>query len=92
MRSYDEAAWQKIREQGKTPFLLKNGLVGRGLPMGAIVAVAITALKGGVFPDAFRTLEFYQLLAFTIAVFTASGCVAAYASWSLHEKKYTQAS
>ena len=87
MRSFAKEEWEKVRAEGKQAFLFKNGFLGRGLPLGAVMAVAVEALRGGAFPDVFATLEFYGLLAFTVAVFTASGCIASNANWALHERR-----
>lgn len=90
MRSYDAEQWRQVRERGKGAFLFRHGFLGRGLPLGALTAVVVEAYRGGRFPEALATLDFLGLLAFCVAVFTASGSLAANANWSLHERRHGQ--
>ena len=88
MRNYTEEQWSRIREAGKTRFLLSNGLLARGLPLGALMSFAVTSLQGEPMPAAFFTVRFLGLLLFSIGIFTATGSLAARASWSLHERRF----
>ena len=88
MQTFNAEEWAKVRENGKLPFLLRQGFLGRGLPLGAITSIAISAYQGNPFPEAFQTLSFYGLVAFCVTVFTASGAIAANANWSFHERRH----
>lgn len=90
MRSYAAEDWARVRAKGRGAYLLRNGFLGRGLPLGAVMAVAVEAMRGGTFPEALATPRFYLLLLFTVAVFTVSGCIAAWASWNLHERRHAE--
>lgn len=70
------------------PFLLRYGFLGRGLPLGLITSMAISVYQGSDFPEMFQTLEYYGLLVFCVAVFTASGSLAANANWMVHERRH----
>lgn len=88
MRAYRENEWKQVRERGEAAFLLRYGFLGRGLPLGVIVALAIELSLGGGFPDAFGEPAFWGRLLFAVAVFTASGCVASHYNWKVHERRY----
>jgi hypothetical protein len=88
VQSFKAEEWAKVREAGKMPFLLRHGFLGRGLPLGVITAIAISAYRGNPFPEAFQTLSFYGLVAFCVAVFTTSGAIAANANWVVHERRH----
>ncbi|MDX1648677.1 MAG: hypothetical protein R3263_02375 [Myxococcota bacterium] len=88
MRAYREDEWKRIRERGEAAFLLRHGLLGRGLPLGVIVAVAVELSLGGTFPEALREPGFWGRLLFAVAVFTVSGSVASHYNWKVHERRY----
>jgi hypothetical protein len=91
VRGYTESEWRRVRAAGQARFLLRHGLLGRGLPLGTLTAVVVKAAQGGRFPEDLATLGFLGLLAFCVAVFTASGSLAARASWGFHERRYPDA-
>ena len=89
MRTYDAEEWKDVREKGKGAFLLKHGFLGRGLPLGLVMGVALEGLVGsGDFSEAPQSLEFWGRTFFAVAVFTASGCIASLANWSMHERRH----
>ena len=90
MRSYREDEWREVRAKGKGPFLFRTGFLGRGVPMGVVTALAIELYLGGRFPDALLEWDFLARLALAVGVFTLSGCLAANANWSLHERRYAE--
>jgi hypothetical protein len=82
--------WQQVRAKGKGSFLFRYGFLGRGLPLGAVAAIAIEGALGSPFPDALTSAPFLARLAFCVAVMTVSGCVAASFNWNLHEKRHAR--
>jgi len=90
VRVFRAEQWQEVRAKGKRAFLFRYGFLGRGLPLGAVAALAIEAALGGRFPDAFGSPGFLARLAFCIAVMTLSGCVAANFNWNLHERRHAR--
>lgn len=88
MQTYDKDQWEEVRQKGKMPFVLRHALLGRGLPLGVITAIAISVYRGSAFPDLLQTLDFYGLVVFCVAVFTLSGSIAANANWSVHERRH----
>jgi hypothetical protein len=90
MRSYTETEWKRVREGGKLPFLVRHGLLGRGLPLGIVTAVVIEVYLGGTFPEALSEPSFLGRLAFAVGVFTLSGSLAARANWALHERRFSR--
>jgi hypothetical protein len=90
MRSWQAEEWREVRAKGKGPFLLRYGFLGRGLPLGVVVAIAVESLRGGPMPDALTSVSFLALLFFCIAVMTASGCFSANVNWNLHERRYAE--
>lgn len=79
--------WAPLRARGRRWFLLRYGVLGRGLPLALLCAVAIEASLGSPFPDALRSQAFLGRLALAFAVFSLSGCITANATWNLYERK-----
>jgi hypothetical protein len=79
--------WLPLRARGRRWFLLRYGVLGRGLPLALICALAIEVSLGSPFPEALRSQAFLGRLALAFAVFSASGCVTANATWNLYERK-----
>jgi len=90
VRVWRAEQWQEVRAKGRGSFLFRYGFLGRGLPLGALAAVAIEGALGSAFPDALTSSAFLARLAFCIAVMTLSGCVAAGFNWNLHEKRHAR--
>jgi len=90
MRAWRAEEWLEVRTRGKPDFLFRYGFLGRGLPLGALAAVAIEGALGSPFPDALTSASFLARLAACVAVMTASGCIAANFNWKLHEKRYAR--
>jgi hypothetical protein len=88
MRVWRAEEWPSVRARGKTNFLIRYGFLGRGLPLGVLVAVAIEAALGSPWPDALTSPQFLVRLVALVAVFTASGCVRANYQWNHYEKRF----
>jgi hypothetical protein len=87
MRVWRPEEWPGVRARGKRAFLLRYGFLGRGLPLGVLVALVIEAGLGGAFPAALWSPPFLGRLLFSIAVFSATGCINANVTWNVHEKR-----
>ena len=58
MRIHSEEDWAKIRTLGRERYLLRYGVIGRGLPMGIVVALLIELWDpSGAMPDALLELR-----------------------------------
>lgn len=79
-----------MQERGERHFLLMRGVLGRGVPMGVLLAVALELAVGAPFPEAFSTTAFWGRLALCVGVFSASGCVSAHAQWRLLERRFAR--
>jgi hypothetical protein len=88
MRTWRADEWRSARERGKAAFLLRYGVLGRGLPFGALVALAIEAALGTALPEALTSPPFLTRLVACIAVFSLSGCMRANFTWRLCEKRF----
>jgi len=88
VRSYREDEWAEIRAGGKAAFLFKTAVLGRGLPLGIVTSLAIEVYLRTPLPDGLLEPPFLGRLLFAIAVFSATGGIAANASWSLHERRF----
>ena len=89
MRIHSEEDWAKIRTLGRERYLLRYGVIGRGLPMGIVVALLIELWDpSGAMPDALLDLRFLGRLLLAIGVFAASGCISALANWRMHERRF----
>jgi hypothetical protein len=91
MRLHSKEDWEKIRTQGPKRYLLRYGVVGRGIPMGVVVALLIELWDpSGAMPDALLEPRFLGRLLLAVAVFTASGCISAWANWRVHERRFQE--
>jgi len=90
MRAFRPEEWPSVRARGKQAFLLRYGFLGRGLPLGALVALVIEAGLGGTFPAALSSPSFLGRLLLCIAVFSVTGCINANVNWNAHEKRATR--
>lgn len=83
-----QAEWEQLRARGRADFILRNGVLRRGLPMGLVVGVALELYLGGRFPGALQTAAFWGRLALCLGVFSASGSITAAASWRVYERHF----
>ena len=88
MRTWQAEEWREVRAKGKRAFLIRYGFLGRGLPLGVVIAIAIESALGSPMPDALTSSPFLARLFFSVAVMTASGCFSAHFNWNLHERRY----
>ncbi len=89
MRVHGSEEWAKIRSEGRAQYLLRYGVLRRGIPMGIAVALLIELLDpSGGMPDALLAPRFLWRLSLALAVFAASGCLSALGSWRLHERRF----
>jgi hypothetical protein len=79
--------WAPLRARGKRWFLLRYGVLGRGLPLALVCALAIEASLGTPFPAALWSPAFLGRLALAFVVFSASGCLTAHVTWNLYERR-----
>ena len=63
---------------------VSHGFLGRGLPLGVLVAVVIELALGHAFPEALRAPVFWVRLAALVALFTATGCLRAQVTWNAY--------
>lgn len=82
--------WERMRAQGRTRFVLLSGVLGRGLPLGLVVAVAIQILTGEPLPESLLGAGFLARALLAVAVFSVSGCLSAYTTWRLHQRRFGQ--
>ena len=87
MRVFRPDEWPGVRARGKGAFLVRYGFLGRGLPLGVLVALVIEAGLGGTFPAALSSPSFLGRLLLCVAVFSVTGCINANVNWNAHEKR-----
>ena len=90
MRTWRPDEWPAVRARGKRAFLLRYGLLARGLPLGLLVALVIEAGLGGVFPATLWSAPFLGRLLLCVAVFSLTGCINANVNWNAHERRETR--
>jgi hypothetical protein len=90
MRAWTPDEWARVRARGKADFLLRNGVLRRGVPLGAVVAVALEVALGSTFPEALWGPLFLLRFFLLSAVFSLSGCLRANVSWNLQEKRHAE--
>jgi hypothetical protein len=91
MRLHSREEWAKIRTLGPRRYLLRYGVVARGIPMGVVVALLIEFINpSGAMPESLLGPRFLWMLLLAVAVFSASGCISAWANWRVHERRFLQ--
>ena len=88
LRQRDE--WERIRAKGRTRFVVASGVVGRGLPMGLAISLAIEIITGEPLPDSLASWRFAGRTLLAIAVFSVSGCLTALTAWRLQERRFSE--
>ena len=89
MRIHSKEDWAKIEAAGRRSYLLRYGVVGRGLPMGCVIGLLIELIDpSGPMPDALGEPQFLWRLLLAVAVFSASGCLSALANWRAHQRRF----
>ena len=90
MKVFRPDEWPAVRARGKRAFLLRYGFLGRGLPLGVLVALVIEAGFGGTFPAALSSPTFLVRLLLCVTVFSVTGFINANVSWNAHERRETR--
>lgn len=80
--------WQRIRARGRRAFLLRYGVLGRGIPMALICALGIEIYLGTPLPDALISPAFLGRFALAFAVFATGGAFTAQMTWKLYERRF----
>ncbi len=88
MRRYDREEWAAIRARGPRAFVLRQGLLSRGLPLGALMSLVVMNIQEVPLPEGLASWSFAATLLFCIAIFTATGSMAARATWKVHEHEH----
>jgi hypothetical protein len=89
MRIHSKEDWAKVHAEGKGRYLLRSGVIGRGIPMGLVVSLLIELWDpSGEMPDALLSPRVLLRLLLALAVFSASGCLSALANWRVHERRF----
>jgi hypothetical protein len=82
------AEWQPVRAAGKRWFLIRYGVIGRGLPLAVVCAAGIQFALGTRPNEWLRTDAFWLRLVLLIVIFSLSGLVTANATWNLYERRF----
>ena len=80
--------WARLRRSGEWNFILRYGVLTRGLPMALVVSVAIELYLGGSFPEALRSPSFLGRFALAFVVFGLGGASTARMTWRLYERRF----
>jgi hypothetical protein len=89
MRIHGEEEWAKLEAEGKGRYLLRYGVIGRGVPMGIVVALLIELWDpSGEMPGALLEPRFLARLLLAVTVFAASGCLSSLANWRVHARRF----
>jgi hypothetical protein len=88
MRIHGSEEWAEVYAQGQRRYLLRHGVIGRGIPMGCVVALLIEAVLGHPLPDALLEPPFLRNLLLAVGVFSVSGSLSALANWRVHQRRF----
>jgi hypothetical protein len=81
-------AWEEVRARGLRAFVLRYGVLQRGVPLGVFVAVLLEIGLGHPLPDAFWTPAFAGRLLLGVVVFSLSGSISARMIWNATERRF----
>jgi hypothetical protein len=90
MRVRQREQWQRIRSKGRARFVFVSGVVGRGLPVGLAISLAIEIVTGEPIPDSLASWRFAGRTLLAVAVFSISGCLTALTAWRLQERRLAE--
>ena len=80
--------WDRLREAGQRRFLVRYGVIGRGIPMALLCALAIEISLGSPLPDALTSPAFLGRFALAFAFFGLGGAFTALMTWRLYERRF----
>jgi hypothetical protein len=86
IRSREE--WERVVSAGRQQFLLQNGVLRRGLPLGLLLGVVLELYLGGTFPDSLAKASFWGRTALCVLVFSTSGMLRSLALWNAYRRRY----
>lgn len=86
VRSQEE--WERIRAAGQRRFLFRYGVIGRGVPMALLCALAIEISLGNALPDALWSAPFLGRLVVAFAFFGLGGAFTSLMTWRLYERRF----
>jgi hypothetical protein len=89
MRLRQREEWEQIRSRGRARFVFVSGVVGRGLPVGLAISLAIEIVTGEPIPESLASWRFAGRTLLAVAVFSISGCLTAHAAWRVHERRFS---
>jgi hypothetical protein len=80
--------WEQLVARGQQQFLLQNGVLRRGLPLGILLGVVLELYLGGRFPDSLGQASFWARTALCVVVFSTSGVLRSLALWNAYRRRY----
>jgi hypothetical protein len=80
--------WERLVARGQQEFLLRNGVLRRGLPLGILLGVVLELYLGGRFPDSLASVSFWARTLLCVAVFSTSGVLRSLALWNAYRRRY----
>jgi hypothetical protein len=80
--------WEQLVARGREQFLLQNGVLRRGLPLGIVLGVVLELYLGGSFPDSVGESSFWARTALCVLVFSTSGVLRSLALWNAYRRRY----
>jgi hypothetical protein len=85
----DPQEWEALRTAGKRWYLVRYGVLGRGLPLAVLCAVAIQLALGTPPPNEWlRSQDFLIRLGLFALLFSFTGVMTANATWKLNERRF----
>ena len=80
--------WDRIRAAGQRRFLIRYGVIGRGVPMALLCALAVEISLGNPFPEALWSPLFLGRLVLAFAFFGLGGAFTTLMTWRLYERRF----
>lgn len=80
--------WEALRAAGKRWYLVRYGVLGRGLPLAVLCAVAIQLALGTPPAEWLRSQDFLIRLGLFVVLFSFTGVMTANATWKLNERRF----
>jgi hypothetical protein len=80
--------WEAVRAAGKPWFLIRYGVLGRGIPLALLCAIAIQFALGTPPAEWLRSQDFLLRLGLFVLLFSFTGSMTANATWKLNERRF----
>lgn len=82
--------WQRMRAEGRTRFVLRHGILVRGVPMALVTILLLQAYQGELGLEMLASPGFHARLLGALVLFSVGGVLSAWARWKSFEARFDE--